>query len=258
MKTICSFGIIILFSASFAPQLLSAQQQAPVHAPDGGSRERLQSISVLPKAGASFSAVVVTEWTRLLEDGTTTTIKNHRTIARDSTGRIFQERRFFSPTGDKQETPLSNLEYADPTRHEFYDCVPATHVCIVSAYYVPASAPANLPLAVTLPNGAGTITRENLGQKSISDLDAVGSREITTINPGVNGYKVPEPTIKEFWYSPRLEVNLIVKRFEPRGGAQNITVLNIDLSEPDPKLFTPPPGYRIIHTEPSASSGITR
>jgi hypothetical protein len=193
-----------------------------------------------------------------LEDGTTTTVRNHRTIARDSNGRIFQERRFFSPTGDKQETRLSNLEYADPTRHEFYDCVPTTLVCTVSAYYVPVSAPANLPASVTLPNGAGTITRENLGQKNISDLDVVGSREITTINPGVNGYKAPEPTIKEFWYSPRLEINLIVKRFEPRGGAQNITVQSIDLSEPNPKLFAPPPGYRIIHTEPSASSGITR
>jgi hypothetical protein len=257
MKPVSSFGII-LFSVSFVPQLLSAQSQAPVHAPDGGSRERLQSISIPPKPGAPFSAVVVTEWTRLLEDGTTTTVKNHRTIARDSSGRVFEERRFFSPTGDKDETRISNLQYADPTRHEFYDCVPATHVCTVSAYYVPASAPANMPSAVTLPNGNGTITRESLGQKSISDLDTVGSREITTINPGVNGYKAPEPTIKEFWYSPRLEINLIVKRFEPRGGAQNFTLQNIDLSEPNPKLFIPPPGYQIIHTEPSASSGITR
>jgi hypothetical protein len=257
MKTARSLSII-LFSGSFAAPFLLAQSQAPVHAPDGGSRERLQSISIPPKPGASFSAIVVTEWTRLLEDGTTTTVKNHRTIARDSSGRIFQERRFFSPTGDKQETPLSNLEYVDPTRHEFYDCVPATHICTVYAYYVPASAPANMPLSVTLPNGRGTITRENLGQKSISDLDVIGSREITTINPGVNGYKVPEPTIKEFWYSPRLDVNLIVKRFEPRGGAQNFTLQNIDLSEPDPKLFIPPPGYKIIHAEPSSSSDITR
>jgi hypothetical protein len=257
MKTVRSLSII-LFSASFVPPLLSAQSQAPVHAPDGGTRERIQSISIPPKAGASFTAVVVTEWTRLLEDGTTTTVKNHRTIARDSSGRIFQERRFFSPTGDKQETRLSNLEYADPTRHEFYNCVPATLICTVSAYYESASTPANMPSSVTLPNGAGTITRENLGQKSISDLDVVGSREITTINPGANGYKAPEPTIKEFWYSPRLDLNLIVKRFEPRGGAQNLTVQNIDLSEPDPKLFAPPPGYKIIHTEPSASSDITR
>jgi hypothetical protein len=257
MKTARSLSII-LFSGAFAAPFLLAQSQAPAHAPDGGSREKLQSISIPPKAGASFSAIVVTEWTRLLEDGTTTTVKNHRTIARDSSGRIFQERRFFSPTGDKEETRISNLEYADPTRHEFYDCVPATHICTVYAYYEPASAPANMPASVTLPNGNGTINRESLGQKSISDLDAVGSREITTINPGVNGYKAPEPTIKEFWYSPRLEINLIVKRFEPRGGAQNFTVQNIDLSEPNPKLFIPPPGYQIIHTEPSASSGITR
>src|ERR1700733_8159000 len=121
MKTLCSFRIILL-SASFVPQLLSAQQQAPVHAPDGGSRETLQSISIPPKAGASFSAVVVTEWTRLLEDGTTTTIKIHRTVARDSSGRVFQERRYFSPNGDKETTTLSELDYADPIRRELYIC----------------------------------------------------------------------------------------------------------------------------------------
>jgi hypothetical protein len=170
------------------------------------------------------------------------------TIARDSTGRIFEERRFFSPTGDTQETRIAALEYSDPNRHEFYSCLTATRTCTVYPYRDVASTPASLPNSVTLPNG--TITREELGQRTIDGLDVLGSREITTINPGANGYQHPEPTVKEFWYSPQLEVNLVIKRFEPRGGAENFTLQNIDRSEPNPNLFTPPAEYKIVRAIP--------
>jgi len=160
---------------------VNALSQVSAHAPDGGSFERLQSVTILPKAGASFSATVVTEWTRLLEDGTTTMVKNHRTGA--------------------------------------------------------------------LPSGKGTFTREDLGTKWIENLETAGSREITTINAGVMGNQQPEPTVKEFWYSLRLEVNLVTHRFEPRGGVQNFTLKDINLAEPDPKLFLPPTGYRVIRTD---------
>ena len=69
--------------------------------------ERVQSIDIPPMANAPFSAVVVTEWTRIMPDGSTALMKNHRTVARDSLGRVFQERRYFSPEGDKQMTQLS-------------------------------------------------------------------------------------------------------------------------------------------------------
>ena len=223
---------------------MRAQELA--HAPDGGSFERLQSIAVSPKTEAPFSATVVTTWTRVLEDGTRTTVKNHRIVARDSTGRVFQERRFFTANGDKQDTPISQLEYVDPVRHEFYACDPRFRTCMVSEYQERPAVKVDTAPQVKLPNG--TVQRESLGQKLISDVEVVGSREITTINPGMNGYEHPEPTIKEFWYSPRLDLNLVVKRFEPRGGAQNFSVENLNLTEPDPRLFTPPADYKIVHT----------
>jgi hypothetical protein len=237
--------IRLLFLLCATAAICSAQIAS--HAPDGGAQERIQSVTVLAKTGAPFSAVVVAEWTRLLEDGTTTTIRNHRTIARDSTGRIFEERRYLTPKGEKEETRLTALEYTDPNRHEFYNCAPRTLICIVSPYHRPATVSATLPASANLVNG--TVTREDLGQRTIEDLDALGSREITTINAGEHGYQHAEPTVKEFWYSPRLEINLIIRRFEPRGGAENFTVQNINLNEPDPKLFTPPSDYKIVYTD---------
>ena len=223
-------------------------QEAPIHAPDGGTQERVESIAIPSMPNAPFSAVVTTVWTRILPDGSTQVIKNHRTVARDSSGRVFQERRYFSPNGDKQVTPLSALNYQDPNRHELYICRPDVRVCTVSPFYMPATA--KLQQAGPLPNGAGSVTREDLGQKTVEGLEVLGSREITTINAGAIGNQKAEPIVKEFWYSPRLGINVITKRFDPRvSAAQDFDVGNVNLAEPDPKLFEPPSDYKVVRMD---------
>jgi len=224
--------------------------RAPILSLAGGSsQERLRTVTILPKPGASFTATVVTEWTRNLADGTTITVKNHRFVARDSSGRTFQERRFLIPNGDTILPPLSALEYRDPTRHEFTTCDPRKRICLVSADRYPSSIPQPTATSGTLPNGRGAFTRESLGQKTIESLDATGTREIITYDAGVQGYEHPEPSVKELWYSERLEVELITKSFDPRAGASTIALQNVSLNEPDQKLFLPPEGYKIINIE---------
>ncbi len=222
-----------------------AAQEPLAHAPDGGTRERVESIAIPSATNAPFSAVVVTEWTRILPDGSTQTNKNHRTVARDSSGRVFQERRFFTPTGDQQVTPLSELDYQDPNKHESYACRPNQRVCYEYTSNMPATVA--LPKAGPLPNGAGSVTLEDLGRKTIGNLDVLGSREVTTINAGVIGNQKAEPIVKEFWYSPHLQINVVTKRFDPRASAiQNFEVRNVNLSEPDPTLFELPTGYQVV------------
>jgi len=97
-----------------------------------------------------------------------------------------------------------------------------------------------------MPNGKGSIERDDLGRKTIDGVDVIGSREITTINAGVVGNEKSEPIVKEFWYSSRLGINVITKRFDPRAGIQNFVVSNISQSEPDPKMFEPPQDYRVV------------
>ena len=238
----------LLAAAGFGLCLLGSglrAQDGTQHAFDGGTRQTIQSVDILPLEGASFTATVVTEWTRMLPDGSTGTIKNHRTVARDSAGRVFQERRYFSPTGDQQVTALSELDYEDPTRQEMYVCRPAGKVCQVYAFHRPAQVVP--PVARQLANGRGSVTEEALGTKTIESVEVVGSREVTTLKAGVLGDQRAEPTVKEFWYSPRLQVNVVTKRFDPHASAiQEIELRAINLSEPDPKLFVPPAEYRVI------------
>jgi hypothetical protein len=47
--------------------------------------------------------------------------------------------------------------------------------------------------------------------------------------------------------SPRLGINVITKRFDPRASAvQNFVVGNINQAEPNARMFEPPAGYRIV------------
>ena len=86
-KAVSAAGAVVLVFACGA----HAQQGSTQHAPDGGSVEMIQNISILPLTGAPFTAAVTTDVTRTLADGSTSTVKNRRVVARDSTGRIFQQ-----------------------------------------------------------------------------------------------------------------------------------------------------------------------
>jgi len=228
------------------PPVAGQTAQRPVmHMPDGGTRETVISIAVPLLTGSPFSAVVETEWMKLLPDGSTATTRNRRTIARDSSGRVFEERMFLRPDGDVEQR-LRAVQYRDPNRHEFTDCLVEQRVCYVSRMMGRAltAMPAMVRRAVN-PN----VKEEALGEKQEGGLNLVGTREITTLPAGRFGNTKPEPIVKEFWYSPVLGVNLVTKRFDPRTGSQNFLVTNVSQNEPDPKRFELPEGYRVVRTE---------
>lgn len=245
--------VVSLLAAGAIAQAQSPSPSAVAHAPDGGVREMLQSISILPLMNAPFSATVTTEWTKILADGSTATVKNHRTVARDSTGRIFEERRYFSPNGDQAVTRLSALEYTDPSRHEFYSCIPQEKTCYLHKYgFGPLMKMPDGMTGARACNCAGpripgaTEQEQALGQNTIEDVEVTGSREILMLNPELVGNKDPQPLVKEFWYSPRLGLNLVTKRFDPRFGSQNFLVNHLSLGEPDSTMFQPPADYRVV------------
>jgi hypothetical protein len=54
---------------------------------------------------------------------------NHRAIARDNAGRIFQERRLLVPDDGKHESIVTQIEISDPVAHDLYICRPREQVC---------------------------------------------------------------------------------------------------------------------------------
>ena len=239
------FSSAILFGCLTLGEALVGQS-VPEHASDGGTIQRIQSIDIPPIPNAPFSAVVVTEWTRIMPDGSTALMKNHRMVARDTLGRVFEERRYFTPDGDKQTTMLSETDYEDLTQHQWMRCFVNTKVCSVSTFN--RSLKGSQPQAQ---NTAGDGTKwEDLGRKVIDGVEVVGSQEVMTIGVGAIGNEKEQPVVKEFWYSPRLKINVTTKRFDPRASTvQNFYVISINQGEPDAQLFHPPGGYRMVNID---------
>jgi len=252
MSKLLSIALVVLLWS-----LRAGAQATPPHAPSGGTTERVESIDVMAIPNAPFTATVTTEWTRFLADGSTETMKNHRTIARNAAGVVLQERRAFAPNGDTLITNLAEIDFYNPVTHKQLRCMVRTRVCNQSRFREISTTPAGRPSRAMGPMGQGPMGNqpkeqvESLGQQTIEGVAAVGSRETTVMAAGAVGNQRAEPTVKEFWYSAALGVNVIEKRFDPRAGAQNFYVTNIHLGEPDAKLLTPP-GFRTVDDDTGA------
>lgn len=246
LRTIC----LTLLSATLLAQQPATTPQdaapkAPVRPPDGGTSEVLESIYIPPKPGAPFALTLNTEWVRTYADGNTTTVTNHRFIARDIQGRIFEERRLLGPVGSRGNSYLSWWQHGDPAAHVFYNCHPYKKVCYMLPYNDPVDVdPTFDPGVQSFP--AGSTTREDLGRRFILGIDTHGVRVTTTLKPGVLGNSQPWVITREYWYSEQLGINLLSIRNDPRSGHQTFTVAEISTAPPDPKLFDLPDGFPII------------
>ena len=254
MRRLRLLPVIAVIWFTSAGLLLQAQSPSEVlHAPDGNSREMISSIFISPLANAPFQATVTAEWTKHLPDGTTTTVKNHRLVVRDSQGRIYQERRTLVPEGSSQESRVFRIEISDPVMHTKYFCDPSLRECELRSYSVPVTEPV-IPMG-PIANGTRYLSRASLGSKTIEGLEAIGTHETITIQAGVIGNSAPVDSTKEFWYSPKLGLNLQVLRLDPLHGDQLFSVTNLTLSEPDSRLFVLPPGCKVVDMRDKASLG---
>lgn len=87
---------------------------------------------------------------------------------------------------------------------------------------------------------------EELGSRDIEGVMAEGTRRVTTIPAGAIGNERPIEISYERWYSKELELVVYSKQSDPRFGEQTYKLTNIVRSEPDPSLFTVPPGYKVM------------
>jgi hypothetical protein len=236
-------ALILSGSVSWA-QAPQGSEQHPQRPLDGGTREFLVSIFIPSTPNAAFTATVNTEWIRQLPDGSSITWRNHRTVARDAAGRIYQERRTFVPEGGKGESVVTQIEISDPVTREFYVCRTSEQVCRLEQFS--RSAFANNAAVGAGGKDSASPGAEELGKQTVGGLETVGMRETTVIPTGSFGNNSPILTKREFWYSPQLGVNLISKVQDPRSGEQNFEVSDIAVGEPEAKLFAVPSGYKVL------------
>jgi hypothetical protein len=251
--------LLVLVRSPFLPVLLTATLAAqqpiappPKYGPSPQISEQIESIDILPIPNAPFSASLVSELSTVLADGSKRTIWSHRLVAWDSSGRVFQERHYFSPAGKTEPTRISVLQYDDPDRGQRYFCTPPDRICRLSTvtFYISSQAPSPvLPPSTTHADGT-TVACEALGEQILEGLDVRGTRETKTIPAGLLGNERSEAVVNELWYLPRLGNIIAASRTDPMAATvHNFTLTQINLSEPDPKLFDLPVGFRILLEE---------
>jgi len=76
-------------------------------------------------------------------------------------------------------------------------------------------------------------------------LQVEGKLETVTVPPGTIGNPYQMELSTERWYSEELQINLIVKRIDPRSGETTIRLMNFSLEEPSESLFEIPRDYEI-------------
>jgi hypothetical protein len=268
--TMRAFGAFLLLCAFLIPATVCAQQEpatTPAARPnrsrqyyvqDGGVTETLQSIVIPPKAGAPFTLTLQTEWVKILYDGGTVTSVNQRRIARDSKGRIYQERWFLVPKNGNVESQMTTIQIADPNAHTLYNCfmLEQPKRCVLT-HYAPSTSDVykeTPPPPGDMKDGEATALHEDLGKQSIDGIETTGTRDSVIFNPGVFGNDRKVTVEREFWYSPELGVNLLSIRSDPRIGKQTFRATNLILAEPDAKLFELPEGFEVQDRRPPQSA----
>lgn len=208
------------------------------------------------KANAPFAAIAKTVWVKTLPDGTTITSQNERVVARDAEGRVFQERRTFVPVPDdkNRKSEVYATQYSDPVAHTLYRCRTFAKECDLFRYNPPSR---NVMIPAGLqPDKTTYITREDLGVDSFDSVEVQRSKETTTLYAASVGNTRTILRTVEYWYSPVLDVNVQVKRHDPRDGEQTLWLTDLSLSAPDPSTFAVPADYRIIdHRAPESAAG---
>ena len=231
------FAAVSLFVAAQSPYVT-------LHAPDGNSYQQIINIFISPLANSPFAATVSASVVRELNDGTTITLVNHRLVVRDSKGRIYQERRRLVPPGGNEASAITRIEISDPGQHIKYFCYQVTKTCTLANYNVAVGEPV-VPVG-PMGDGKHYLSREDLGKNEVEGVETIGTRETVTTSAGAMGNDREVELTKEFWYSPKLAINLVVKRLDPVQGTQTFTVSNLQLAEPDARLFNVPAGFKVI------------
>ena len=201
-----------------------------------------------PVKGVPYSAVMFTTYTRQDEAGKTKeTTDEGGAWYRDLKGRTRTEEvrpgGHFSADGEVEKSSRQ-VEVIDPVTHCQFrwtepwqatgtpiaqvECMSRTvHYAVQNRFaWLIAQTPSVDDRGQTVP----------LGHRLIEQFDTVGAQHTDSSHS----------LVTEFWYSPQLHELLRFGPVPPNVGLPTFELKNIHLGEPDPKLFYPPPSYRIL------------
>jgi hypothetical protein len=203
--------------------------------------------------GAPFSAEVVLDMTQVLKEGTSFKRKTAAVIARDSQGRIRNERHEVLPASSKQAPIIYSVHLYDPTTRLSTLLNPKTHIAAQKTLDRP---PSIEPPVIAWLRSQGmhpsdpNIQVKDLGASVMDGLDVHGYLRSIEMAAKDSGTDLGVVVTDEYWYCEELHINLFTRHNDPRTGQSLMTVTRINVNEPDVDLFKIPPDYKLVDMTP--------
>lgn len=249
---------ILALAAIAAPTFALAQANAPTPQTTASQSGASAPVDVAPSAaghgdgmyipltkGQPFKVRFNVELTQPLPDGSLVKQKYFVIVARDTAGYEYREMRDAVPADSDREPALVSTLVYDPKNSTATMCLPARHNCQRRSFD-PSIQPADQPALGTTDDGKATVQRDSLGKKQMDGVEVEGTRETRTVHPGVSGNSKPLVTTREMWFSPQLQLYLLVTVTDPFGATRKVEAADLKLGEPGEEWFAVPDGYRIL------------
>ena len=240
------FSFFLYFSAFLSLAVLALTSVA-------SSQPRLD-VFVTPIPNAPFTAVINVDRTVVRHDGSVAELQTTRGIGRDARGRIFNEAWTLVPAGSEAAPQIISVLLYDPQTRTNAMLFPQQRTFTTGIVNRP---PATEPPALlsASPTGRGAPSeftkQEDLGNRQHEGLTVHGMRETQTISADDSGTGKAIVITDEYWYSPDLRINVVIKHDDPRTGSVSLIVTRISRSEPDPALLEIPDGFTPVRTGPN-------
>lgn len=238
---------------SYAPTLPaqeSASQNSPLYR---GVQMHVDGVFVTPVPNVPLTAVAEVESTQVLDDGSSVKRKTFNNIARDSQGRIYNERRSLVPDTFNGTPPVISMHIYDPDTKLNTFLEVDTHLARQSVRLETAP-------ALAMAQGRGSVVpvnrpgyqEQDLGTESMENVAVHGVRKIRTVSAAASGTGKPVIVTDEYWYSEELHLNMLVKHDDPRTGQQIVMITQVNRAEPPASTFEIPADYKIVDETPAA------
>jgi hypothetical protein len=204
--------------------------------------------------GAPFTASFSQQTTQTLGDGNHLQQTTTGTFARDTNGRTHRDLTLpaIGPWANSGKTPprvvlitdpVAGMDYLLETDRKIAREMPAFNGGNGGKGGKGGKGPGGPPPFVQERQNESTTT--SLGTQMVNGISAQGTRTTRTIPAGVMGNEKPLVITVERWYSPDLQLNVLIKRSDPRTGDNVFQLTNIVRSEPDASLFQVPSDYTV-------------
>jgi hypothetical protein len=222
-----------------------------------------------PKAHAPFSAILVERTEDALADGINISRENEEVVMRDDAGRIYRARKINVESRERSANAVPSavsstvpsavpsavarmlVTITDPVARVQYTCT-AIKICRKMGYrqWPAGRGPQRGPYPVLDRARVDrarvrSVTVGDLGTGNLSGVEVDGKRLTRVIPEGTVGNDRAFTTVEEIWHSKELDVDVQVKRTDPRFGTRTATMTEINPGEPDASYFQIPEGYRI-------------